>query len=310
MTTPSTQSLSVSVVIPLYNKESTIAAALECIFAQTFPVREIIIINDGSTDNSVRVLEQFEDPRIKLHQQPNRGVGAARNTGWQMSSSNWIAFLDADDLWKPQFLEQAMKMAHELIHHDIVAVGVTRLDDYGIPWIRANCPTGLIENFFEASRTCGRSLLHASAIVIKKEALEQVNGFPENIQFGEDNDTWCRLAWTGPIGFVEEPLVIRYELIEGNTSRLPYPVGKTYPAPFRSFRRWKKEGRIPLNLYKSSRHFVASNTIYYLRQIKQRNNSKVTFLRLLIRFTPICIFAPNQFINLIRQCLPQFNNKI
>src|SRR5690554_3277529 len=88
-----------SVVIPLYNKELSISNTIQSVLDQTFQDFEIVIINDGSTDNSVKEVEKFDDKRIRLIHQDNQGVSAARNRGIEEARNEWIAFLDADDLW-------------------------------------------------------------------------------------------------------------------------------------------------------------------------------------------------------------------
>lgn len=295
--------LPISVVIPLYNKERYIASALESILDQSYQPAEIIVVNDGSTDRSTEVVELFNDPRIKLINQEHSGVSAARNTGWRMAQSEWVAFLDGDDEWKTDFLLKTSTMVRALAKEGVVVVGSSHMDENGQPWVDDASPSGLIEDYFGASAAIRRSLLHGSAVLVKKQALMEIGGFPEGIQFGEDNDTWCRLAWTGPIGFIKEPLVVRNLQAEGNTARLPYPVGPEYPVPLQSFRRWKREGRISSHLLKSSRKYIADNTLYYLRQVLGRNTGKLTYLRLLVKFAPVCLHRPSGFKALLTDSL-------
>ena len=94
----------ISVVIPLYNKERQIAHTLRSVFAQTFQDFEVVIVDDGSTDGSVAEVEKFTDSRIRLIRQVNAGVAAARNRGIEEAQGELIAFLDADDEWKPEYL--------------------------------------------------------------------------------------------------------------------------------------------------------------------------------------------------------------
>ena len=94
----------ISVVIPLYNKEKKIEYTLKSVFTQTFQNFEIVIVDDGSTDNSVEEVEKFTDSRIRLIHQTNAGVSAARNRGIEAASGELIAFLDADDVWMPEYL--------------------------------------------------------------------------------------------------------------------------------------------------------------------------------------------------------------
>src|SRR5690606_29446795 len=94
-----------SVVIPLYNKERSIKQTVQSVLDQTFTDFEIVIVNDGSTDNSLQVVENIDDQRIRIINKPNGGVSSARNKGINEANFNWIAFLDGDDLWKPNHLE-------------------------------------------------------------------------------------------------------------------------------------------------------------------------------------------------------------
>ena len=95
----------ISVVIPLYNKEKQVAHTLQSVLRQTFQDFEIVIVDDGSTDHSVEEVEKVRDTRIRLVHQQNAGVSAARNRGISEAKYDLIAFLDADDEWKPEYLE-------------------------------------------------------------------------------------------------------------------------------------------------------------------------------------------------------------
>ena len=94
----------ISVIIPAYNAEKTIRETIESVIKQTFSDWELIVVNDGSQDRTVEVVSQIKDPRIKLFSIPHAGVSASRNRGFDNSVGQFIAFLDADDLWKPEKL--------------------------------------------------------------------------------------------------------------------------------------------------------------------------------------------------------------
>lgn len=102
-----------SVVIPLYNKSENITRTLKSVQEQTHTDFEIVIVNDGSTDDSVEKVEDFKDSRIKLYHKKNGGVSDARNYGISRSTRPFIAFMDADDLWKPNYLEEMAKLIEE-----------------------------------------------------------------------------------------------------------------------------------------------------------------------------------------------------
>ncbi len=109
---PSHPSNSVSVIIPIYNGAKFIALTLDAVLAQTAPPTEVIVVNDGSTDNSAAIVEQYED-RVTLINVKNGGAPAARNIGASMAMGNWLAFCDGDDLWLPTKLEKQLRLANE-----------------------------------------------------------------------------------------------------------------------------------------------------------------------------------------------------
>ena len=100
----------ITVVIPLYNKQDTIQRALQSVFTQTVQPEEIIVVNDGSSDGSEKVVESMYHQLVKLIHQPNAGVSSARNFGIKEAKGDWIAFLDADDFWDIDFLETIMDL--------------------------------------------------------------------------------------------------------------------------------------------------------------------------------------------------------
>ncbi len=102
--------MSFSVIIPLYNKAGTIARAIQSVLHQTVQAFEIVVVNDGSEDGGPAIVQDFNDPRIRLLNQANRGVSAARNLGIRESRFELIAFLDADDEWLPTYLEHVRKL--------------------------------------------------------------------------------------------------------------------------------------------------------------------------------------------------------
>ena len=99
-----------SVIIPLHNKEKFIHDTISCVLYQTFIYFEIIVVNDGSTDKSLNVLSEFDDSRIKIYNIPNSGVSSARNFGIGKSKYEWVAFLDADDLWSGNYLSEVYQI--------------------------------------------------------------------------------------------------------------------------------------------------------------------------------------------------------
>ena len=105
--------MKISIVIPLYNKEHYIEDTIKSVLAQTYSNWEAIIIDDGSTDASAKIVQSIPDSRIRLYQQANQGVSKARNHGIELATGDYIAFLDADDQWKPNYLETMNLLAEQ-----------------------------------------------------------------------------------------------------------------------------------------------------------------------------------------------------
>lgn len=189
----------ISIVIPLYNKEKTIASTLQAILNQTFTDYEIVIVNDGSTDNSVAEVEKIHDAHVRLINQQNAGVSAARNRGMEEAKGELIAFLDADDKWKPEYLATQYQLSWKYPECSVFACNYEFHDTAGNvkPTIIHKLPfvgeTGILTNYFEVA-SCSHSPLWTSAVMVKKQALLSVGGFPVGIKSGEDLLTWARLA--------------------------------------------------------------------------------------------------------------------
>jgi glycosyltransferase involved in cell wall biosynthesis len=196
----------VSVVIPLFNKGPYIARALNSVLNQTFQDFEVIVVNDGSTDEGAAIVREFQDPRIRLIQQENRGVSAARNHGVADSRADLIAFLDADDEWFPCHLDTILRLrrnfpeggAFATSHRIYCNDGKIRSAMYYAippePW------EGEIPEYF-LTVAMGDVPACSSTVVIPKKVFQEIGGFVEGEQWGEDIDVWGRIALQYPIVF-------------------------------------------------------------------------------------------------------------
>jgi|SRR5690554_169225 len=181
-----------SVVIPLYNKELSITNTVQSVLDQTCQDFEIVIINDGSTDNSIKAVEAINDSRIRLIHQENQGVSAARNCGIKEAKFEWIAFLDGDDLWEPNHLEEITKMMNLYPKEKVFVTSFVYSDNRPMfKHLRAT-PIFKIENYFKEALK--ESLMWTSIVVVNKECFEKVGGFNEKLNRGEDLELWHRLA--------------------------------------------------------------------------------------------------------------------
>lgn len=192
-----------SVIIPLYNKENSIQSTIQSVLDQTYANFELIVVNDGSTDNSLKVVQQFSDERINVLDKKNGGVSSARNLGIQSAKNQWIALLDGDDLWLPGFLEKMSSMIRAFPDADIHSVEWNYEDgSYEFPYKTE----GYIPNYFEV---CLRgAVLSSSSIVIKSSCFEVVGYFNECLTNGEDQEMWSRLSRRFNIAFSPVSLAI------------------------------------------------------------------------------------------------------
>jgi len=224
-----------SVVIPLYNKRAYIGRAIQSVLDQTYSPDEIIIVDDGSTDGSNSEVEKFESEKICLISQPNSGVGAARNRGVKEAKNDFIAFLDADDEWKIDFLATILSLlddypgcgayacGSEIIngYHEIYNTTPSSLEP--LPW------RGKITNYFYHIQYGG--LLHSSSIMVPKVVLNKLKGFPEGISMGEDRLFWIKLGMNYPIAYSSFPQSRYYLDIPDSAMKKPvssYPVTAGY----------------------------------------------------------------------------------
>lgn len=203
----------ISVVIPLYNKEKSIASTLRTVLNQTFSDYEIVIVNDGSTDGSVEEIEKVQDDRIRLVHQPNAGVSAARNRGIEEAKGDLIAFLDADDEWKPEYLATQYHLFQKYPECSVFACNYEFRDVEGkvtptiIHKLSFAEEDGILSNYFEVA-SCSHPPLWTSAVVIRKSALQAIGGFLVGVTLGEDLITWARLAVYYKIVFTKRVVAI------------------------------------------------------------------------------------------------------
>lgn len=204
-----------SVVIPLYNKEATIKRTIRSVLNQTVQDFEIVVVDDGSSDKGPAAVKTIDDPRIRLFHQKNQGVSAARNRGMAEAKHELIAFLDADDEWLPEFLETIRGLLLAFSGCSLFASNYFfKMPDGTISLPKINCLSDssdnvLIKNYFVIA-SCSDPLLWTSAIVVKKNAINNIGGFPYGIGLGEDLLTWARIALKTNIGYSKKPLAIYY----------------------------------------------------------------------------------------------------
>ncbi|MBE0534890.1 MAG: glycosyltransferase family 2 protein [Phycisphaerae bacterium] len=218
-------SYSISVVIPAYNCGKYLARAIDSVLAQRRAADEIIVVDDGSTDNTAEVAARYGG-RIRFLQQANAGASAARNTGIEAAMGEWVAFLDADDEWLPTKLQM---QAAVLERHPQLAwatgnyIGCTCLTEQRsahVPVEKARALTRGEEvvDFFGA--TVKDIWGCTDTMLVRRHALLEAGLFTPGLAWGEDFDMWWRIAYRYPkIGYVAEPLAVYHLDVEGSVIR-------------------------------------------------------------------------------------------
>lgn len=213
-----------SVVIAVYNKEKYITKTLKNVLAQTFVDFEVVILNDGSTDNSEAEILKFKDPRIRYYSKKNQGAGAARNFVIKEAKYEYIALLDADDTWSPFYLEEQAKLIAKFPNESVfaTAIAIEKKDKvypsvYSVPDLKPN--EVRVVNFFSASSF--NSILTSSSTVIHRNVFSTIGYYDPSIKSGQDTDLWIRIGLEYPVVFLNKSCAVyQYALSSLSNSKL------------------------------------------------------------------------------------------
>lgn len=224
-----------SVVVPLYNKSYSVKGCINSVLAQSYQNFELIIVNDGSTDDSAKkVIDFYSDEissgKIKFIDQPNSGVSVARNNGVASSSSEYICFLDADDEWKKDFLINMKNLIIDFPSACLYCLQhqtkVGEQEPVRNKSLYKDQFRGYVRNFFRASLF--GSIANSSKVCVKKNAFIAVGGFPENEKSGEDLYLWIELQRFGSTVFFNDLGTTIYKSEDssrrGRNVSVPYPL--------------------------------------------------------------------------------------
>lgn len=248
-----------SVVIPLFNKEPHIQRTINSVLAQKVQDFEIIIVDDGSTDNSAEVVKNFKDQRIRLIKQKNAGVSAARNNGIKEAKADLIAFLDADDEWEPSFLETVLRLRYKYPEAGAYATAFETYYENGKK-IKYSCKMippapweGLLLNYFLIA-SLNDMPISTSSICIPKNILLEFGGFQEGLLIFEDSDLWGKIALKYKIAFSQEiGSIYHLEAINRASRDLPaieHPFTKTVSEMI-------KNNKIPVEILRDLNEYIA-----------------------------------------------------
>lgn len=273
-----TTEMLISIVIPLYNKEFTISRAVHSVLRQTHQEFELIIVNDGSTDGSLAAARKFTDARIRIVEQANRGVSAARNEGVRQACSEWVAFLDGDDEYLPGFLETMLAFIKEHQSRRLSFLACNLI--YGATGVASfpEVATGL-HNYFTLCRP-SETPATSSSTVVRRQAFLLAGGFPEGVRQYEDWVLWCKLAWLGEFGFVSQPLA-RYHLASAGTASTSEREATAYYADLTvlpgTVEAWMRQGRVPEELVPASWRYLNAYVMGQTRALRRKRERRLAW---------------------------------
>lgn len=207
----------VSVIIPTFNRAWAVGKAIESVLAQDYPNVELIVVDDGSSDQTGAMLSAYKGALLPIRQ-PNQGVSAARNRGVTAAAGDLIAFLDSDDYWLPGKLSE--QVAFFNAHPEALICQTEEI------WIRNGCrvnprrrhqkPAGDI--FIPSLALC---LVSPSAVMVKRALFTEIGGFDEDLPACEDYDLWLRVSCRYPVHLIEKPLIVKQGGHPDQLSRQP-----------------------------------------------------------------------------------------
>jgi glycosyltransferase involved in cell wall biosynthesis len=275
--------MTVSAVIPLYNKARYIRRALESVFRQTHPVDEIIVVDDGSTDDGPEIVRAIHDPRLRLITQANAGAGIARDRGVRAAHSEFVAFLDADDEWAPEFVARVLSL-----FRDFPAAGIagTRYASCRPDGDVVNLPIstltlapwrGILPDYFAASQQSPP--LWSSATMIRKSTYEEINPQASPVKLGEDQFLWCQVAMHTLVAYDNTASAYYHEEAEGRVCSTVFYEG---PLPFIALMKASIARPLPdRGNQRSIRDFIARYELYTILNVLHYSRDRLLARQLL-----------------------------
>lgn len=290
-----------SVVIPLYNKEKFIIPTLESVLNQSFSDFEIIIINDGSTDNSVDEVEKLKDKRIAIYNQANQGLSRARNSGIKKARADYIAFIDADDFWLPNHLEQIFNLISLYPNTGLYCTGYTiqkskkvfhRAKFNGLP----ENFIGVVPGFFKHSLI--NCIAWISAICIPKNVFNDIGYFDIEIFSEQDTDLYIRIAFKYDVALDDTNVSAIYNRSIGN-SMSHFSLKSEIPISLSKF----KELELKNNALKIFMDYNRFSTLIYFKLASKKEFVKKLLndidLNNLNRIQRLLIWLPGSIVKLL-----------
>lgn len=309
----------ITVVIPLYNKANFIENTLQSVFNQSFQDFEIVIVEDCSTDNSLAVVSKIKSNKIRLiKHEKNKGLSASRNTGVKNANSNYIAFLDADDVWHKDYLKKINDLIikfpeaklfatnyAEVYPNNAVILPTTNLKNF--------TEDGIVTDFFESNLS--QPIYCCCSLCVEKEVFEKAGYFDEKITFGEDVDFNIRANYYFKLAYSTENLV-SYIMYSENRMSHDIVSNKTI-TDFDHYENWGKKNPslkkfLDFNRYVMAKHYKFENDKPKFRKMKSgiAKNNEISGLnkkQLLLLNAPLIVL---KFIKIIKYYFVKFGIRI
>lgn len=277
----------VSVVIPCYNRARHIEKAIDSVFGQTTGNVEIILVDDGSTDNTRDIIAGKYGDRVRYIYQENQGIPGARNTGIRQARGEYVAFLDSDDYWRPNKLERQLALFEAHPEYGMVACRCDKIQCAENPK-KPNRPLSyqgrrgksgwVLKDLFV------KNFIRTSSVIIRRNCFEKVGLFDETLLQTQDYDLWLRMAAAYPVGFINEPLTVYLDNAKGiSTDSL---LGRLYRQRALEKEYLKKE--LPKKLYR--RRMAQTANVIGRHYIRRGDREKgLTYLKHSLRLQPFSI---------------------
>lgn len=241
--------ISISAVIPAYNSARFLALAIESILQQTRPVDEIIVVDDGSTDETRKIAKSFGE-RITYIHQLNKGPSAARNRGIESAKGNWIAFLDADDQWTPDKIDKQLIALDKEPGLKLLAADMSEIDEAGNLLTKSMLAKHHFLERFQSlngapipsalAELLKKNFIPTGTVLAEKSVLVDTGLFNSSIRFGEDLELWAKIACQHPITCLPEVMMLRRQH-EKNATQSTAPMLEDLIAVMKSINAYSPE---------------------------------------------------------------------
>ncbi|MBL3546565.1 glycosyltransferase family 2 protein [Chryseobacterium sp. KMC2] len=220
----------ITVIIPLYNKEKSILDTVYSVLNQTYKDFELLIINDGSKDNSLKVVQGISDPRVAIIDKPNGGVSSARNAGILNAKNEYLAFLDGDDIWHPEHLKILSASLSQLDNETVGGVGTSfyksNIKEFDESKFKEEKPE-IIKDYFDFMSS-PVSRFNSSTLLVKKTKVLKTGLFDENLSYGEDVEFWYRLFSDYALIYNKTITTIYFVGAENRSAHYVMPLNKRF----------------------------------------------------------------------------------